>query len=593
MSVEGESRLVRTIESRTRPLAARRAALLLAAMLAFTTTAPALPQPSPAIDDADLFKKSAAAAAEALEVYGAWDDDAETERVQRIGYAIARHSGFEKYPFSFFVVDMAIPNAFALPAGQIFVTRGMLDLGLDDDMLAGLLGHEVAHVTREHFLKMRRRATLLSVLSQVLTVGVLVGASQSNDDTYVDGWGVRRSSGAGASLVQGAAATGMLVTELLMRSYSRENEDESDEEGQRYAAAAGFDPEGTRRLMAKMEDRLPQDQSFGYWQTHPFFEERVRAAMARQTIFKVQQPQPSDEYRRRTQRALLGFADARTTPEVRSLIKDSALAAWPSGPDAERLRLEKLRASREAEVAKKPLARDYGALLATYGKERGTVRELTPESPFLETLDHEMRELAAERDRLYPEALAVLDGTVYETPFLETFLSNFPDSERAPQVALSLGESYARLGRETEAVENLLAAWRSGSGAESSERARRGLTVLAPRLDRLAALKTLADQDDDADLRQTASDRLATQVSRFDELENGAEFLERFPESELCAAVHDRQNALADELYKEVILYQRVGDNAKAVQGIHRILTLAPLSPAAKSLGEEAVVQAG
>ena len=123
--------------------------------------------------------KSAEAAAEALAVYGTWDDRAATERVQRIGYSLARHSNFEKYPFSFFVVDMAIPNAFALPAGHIFVTRGMLDLGLDDDMLAGVLGHEVAHVTREHFLKMRRRATLLQVLSQVLTVGVMVGASQS------------------------------------------------------------------------------------------------------------------------------------------------------------------------------------------------------------------------------------------------------------------------------------------------------------------------------------------------------------------------------------------------------------------------------
>ncbi|HVR28588.1 MAG TPA: M48 family metalloprotease [Thermoanaerobaculia bacterium] len=584
---------MRTNQSTSSSPRARGTALVLTAVLAFTTAAPALPQPAPGIDDADLFEKSARAAAEALEVYGAWDDPVETERVQRIGYAIARHSGFEKYPFSFFIVDMAIPNAFALPAGHIFVTRGMLDLGLDDDMLAGLLGHEVAHVTREHFLKMRRRATLLTVLSQVLTVGVLVGASQRDDDTYVDGWGVRRSSGAGASLVEGAAATGMLVTELLMRSYSRENEDESDEEGQRYAAAAGFDPEGTRRLMARMEERLPQDQSFGYWQTHPFFEERVRAAKARQTIFKVQEPQPIDEYRRRTQQALLGFADGKTSPGVRSLIKDSALAAWPSGPDAEGLRLEKLRASREAELARRPLARDYGALLASYAKARAVVRELTPESPFLATLDQEMRDLAAQRDRLYPEAVAVLDGTVYETPFLEIFLSNFPDSDRAPQVALSLGESYARLGRETEAVENLLTAWRAGSGAESSERARRGLTVLAPRLDRLAALKTLADQEEDAELREMAAARLAKQVSTFKELENGAEFLERFPESELWSEVHDRQNALADELYKEVILYQRVGDHAKAVQGMHRILTLAPLSPAAKSLGETAVAQAG
>jgi predicted Zn-dependent protease len=587
--------VVRTNDPTTRSPATRAAALVLAALLVVSTLAPASAQPSPVIDSTELFAKSAEAATEALKAYGAWDDPVETERVQRIGYAIARHSGFEKYPFSFFVVDMAIPNAFALPAGHIFVTRGMLDLGLDDDMLAGLLGHEVAHVTREHFLKMRKRATLLSVLSQLLTVGVMAAASQSDGDTYVDGWGVRRSSGAGASLVEGVAATGMLVTELLMRSYSRENEDESDEEGQRYAAAAGFDPEGTRRLMAKMEERLPQEQSFGYWQTHPFFEERVRAAKARQSLFKVQEPQPIDEYRRRSQQALLGFTNAKTSPDAQALIKDSALAAWPSGPDAERLRFEKLHLARDAEAAQKPLQRDYGTLLATYEKARATVRELTPESPFVAEVSKEIADLEGERDRLYPEAIAVLDGDVHETPFLETFLSNYPRSERTPEVALLLGEACARLRRETEAVENLLLAWREGKGGEDAERARRGLTVLAPRLDRLAALKALADQEEDADLRQLAQQRLASQAATYEDLENGAEFLERFPDSDLSETVNDRQNALADELYKEVILYQRVGDNAKAVDGMHRILTLAPLSPAAKSLGESAsaAVEAG
>ncbi len=156
-------------------------------------------------------------------------------------------------------------------------------------------------------------------------------------------------------------------------------------------------------------------------------------------------------------------------------------------------------------------------------------------------------------------------------------------------MALALGEAYARLRRETEAVDNLLLAWRRGAAGESAERARRGLTVLAPRLDRLAALKTLADQDDDAALKELAQKRLATQVSTFAELENGAEFLERYPESDQAATVEDRQNRLADDLYKEVILYQRMGDNAKAVNGIHRILTLAPLSPAAKKLGESVV----
>jgi len=569
-------------------------ALVLAALIAVTTAVPARAEPVPTIDSNELFMKSARAAAEALEVYGTWKDAKETERVQRIGYSLARHSNFEKYPFSFFVVDMAIPNAFALPAGHVFVTRGMLELGLDDDMLAGVLGHEIAHVTREHFLKMKKRATLLQVLSQVLTVGLMVGASQSNhNDTYVDGFGVTRSSNNDAALVQGVSAAGMLMSELLLRSYSRENEDEADDEGMRYAAAAGFDPEGTRRLMEKMEERLPQEQTFGYWQTHPFFEERVRAARARQSTLKVQEPESADEYRQRSQDVLLSFASPAAGPEVMTIIKEAALAAWPRGSKAEGLRLEKLHAQRDEESAKKPLQRDYGKVLAAYHEAEATVRDLTPESPFLATAAGEVKTLEADRDRVYPEALAVLDGAVYETPFLETFLSNFPDSEPAPRAALALGEAYARLRRETEAVDNFLLAWHRGSGGDSAERARRGLTVLAPRLDRLAALKALTEQEDDPALRDLAQQRLLTQVGTFADLENGAEFLERYPESDQAAAVQDRQNRLAEDLYKEVILYQRMGDNAKAVRGIHRILTLAPLSPAAKRLGESATVAAG
>jgi predicted Zn-dependent protease len=546
----------------------------------------AAPTPAQTIVNPDLFAKSAKAAHEALEVYGPLDDAAELERVNRIGYAIARHSGFDKYPFSFFIIDMAVPNAFALPAGHVFITRGMLELGLDDDMLAGLLGHEIAHVTQEHFLRMRKRATLLNVLSQVLTVGAIVGASQDQGDTYVDGWGVVRRENDTAGLVQGVAATGMLVTELLLRSYSRANEDESDEEGQRFAAAAGFDPEGTQRLMAKMEERLPQDESFGYWQTHPFFAERVRAARARQSTLKVQEPRPVDDYRMRSQHSLLDFAVAAGDEQIVEIVESAALAAWPAGAAAEGIRSKRLHSARQATEAAKPLGRDYGSLLALYQKELELVFGLTPESPFLATLQKEMADLSRRRDSVYPAAVDVLEGGVYETPFLETFVSNYPDSELRPRAALALGESYARLTKETEAVENLLLAWQSEADPAVAESAGRGLRVLAPRLDRLAALQFLAEQEKDAQLAHLADERLTEQATRFESLENGAEFLDRYGAHHLATTVRKRQDDLADELYKEVVVYQRMGDHAKAVHGIHQILNLAPLSPAAKALGD-------
>ena len=89
-----------------------------------------------------------------------------------------RSPHYTDFPFTFHLIDMPEPNAFALPGGQIFVTRGMLDLGLTDDMLAALLGHEAAHVVFGHFTSMQRRATLMNVLSQALLVGVIIGAAK-------------------------------------------------------------------------------------------------------------------------------------------------------------------------------------------------------------------------------------------------------------------------------------------------------------------------------------------------------------------------------------------------------------------------------
>ena len=158
----------------------------------------------------------------------------------------------------------------------------MLDLGLSDDMLAALLGHEVAHVTQEHFLRMRRRATLLNVLAQVATIGAIAAHQSSRDDYYQGPGGLWQRDNSGADLLAATQTTGVVLSELLLRSYSRENEDESDEVGTETRGRRWLRPgRGASQLMAKMRTRIPQEKSFGYWQTHPFFDERVQAAEAR------------------------------------------------------------------------------------------------------------------------------------------------------------------------------------------------------------------------------------------------------------------------------------------------------------------------
>ncbi|HVS62546.1 MAG TPA: M48 family metalloprotease [Thermoanaerobaculia bacterium] len=564
---------------------------LLALALTLFVVLSALPAPAPAqtVSNPELYRKSLEAAAQATRQYGLVDDTELEERVTRIGYALASQARFQKFPFTFSVIDMPIPNAFALPAGQIFVTRGMLDLGLDDDMLAALLGHEIVHVTEEHFLHLRRRATLLNVLSSLLTVGAIAADRGSRDDAYQGPGGIwQRDSGNTADLLQGAQATSAVVGELLLRSYSRENEDESDEVGQRLAAAAGYDPDGARRLMAKMRAVIPQSKSFGYWQTHPFFDDRVRAAEARSRLLKPNQETDAaavDGYRQRTQKVLLAELERKDIAEpLERAIEAAALAAWPEGPASDRLRLEKLHELRDLEMEKLELSRDYGTVIAAYRDEIETVRRLTPESELIASLESEIVEMSSTVEALYPKAIEVLDGGVYETSFLQSFLSNYPDSQRAPEVALALGTAYSRLGRETDAVEQLANVWESVPQSDHGQRAARGLRALVPLLEELAALEMLAEQDRDQELAELAASRLEQLASHYQELRNGAEYLARFPQGQHAEVVNGRLDELAEHVYREMTLYQQLGDVAKAVDRASRILEYAPLSPAAERL---------
>jgi len=571
--------------------------VLLAALLLALLPAP--PAAAQSVGDQELFQKSTEVAQKALEVWGVYDNPEALQRVADIGYRVARHSGFADMPITFHLIDMAAPNALALPGGQIFVTRGMLDLGLDDDMLASLLGHEIAHVALHHQQKMQKKATLVNVLGQALLMGVVIAASNSRPryDGYPQGpvYGNDPNSKepTEGEVVRGAAAASIVLGELLLRGYSREHEDEADQEGQRWAAAAGFDPAGTQRLMAKMEALLPQSKEYGYLQTHPFLSDRAQAAAARAEYLKAQTPKESDTYRQRTQAALLTFADTtkKLDDKVVRLLEDDALVAWPEGPKADAIRLARLHELRDEKLAGPAGTHDYGAVIRAYQKQIGEVTRRTPESDLIAQLQGEVKDLESKKTAAYAKAAEVFDQGVYETAFLETFLSNWPDADEAPRVALALGDAYSRLQLPTDAVSQYLTAWQSAPESEAGKRARTGLRTLAPDLDELAALQKLADQDDDAELRRLATERLAAKVKQFDDLRNGAEYLKRFPEGPYVDDVTDRLNTLADKLYKEVVLYRAVGDNAEALERINEILTHAPLSPAARQLRDQAVLE--
>ncbi len=227
---------------------------------------------------------------------------------------------------------------------------------------------------------------------------------------------------------------------------------------------------------------------------------------------------------------------------------------------------------------------------ASTARRPAALRSIDPRSDLLRTLDADIADLELKRKELLPKATQVLDGGVYETSFLVSFLSNFPDAPQVPEVALALGDAYSRLGNQTDAVARYLESWESAPNSPEGKRARTGLRNLANSLDQLAALQQLAAQEKDPELRKMAADRLTQVVTSYGDVTNGAEYLRRFPEGQHVLPVLQRLNSLADNLYTEIILYRKLGDSVKAMDRINKILTHAPLSPAAERLRDQAQI---
>jgi predicted Zn-dependent protease len=163
---------------------------------------------------------------------GSSDHVTTTRWVETIGARLAQHSPRQDVDYRFHVADLPEPNAFALPGGPVFVTRGLLALARSEDELAGVIGHEIGHVAARHSVQQKSAATPLALLFGV--PAALVGS-------------VSRPLGALVAL------PGALVSGLALSAYGREQEHEADEVGARLAAAAGYRPVALADYLARLE----------------------------------------------------------------------------------------------------------------------------------------------------------------------------------------------------------------------------------------------------------------------------------------------------------------------------------------------------
>ena len=140
--------------------------------------------------------------------------------LQQVGGRLVAAAGDPRWKFTFQIVDQEEPNAFAIPGGGIYVSRGLLILTEREDELVGVLAHEIAHVTQRHSARQQRKGILPALLS--LPCRVVGGVASEDFGALIN---------APVDVVGG----------VWLSRYSRSQESEADRIGIRTAAQAGYD----------------------------------------------------------------------------------------------------------------------------------------------------------------------------------------------------------------------------------------------------------------------------------------------------------------------------------------------------------------
>jgi predicted Zn-dependent protease len=184
---------------------------------------------------------------------GVYEDPELQRYVESVGLRMAQSSQRPQLPWHFTVIDSPAVNAFALPGGYIYITRGILAYLNDESQMAGVLGHEIGHVTARHAAQQYSKATAAQL-------GLGLGSIFS---PY-------------ARAASGVAGGGL---QLLFLKYGRDDELQADRLGAEYAAKNGWDPEGVQnmlRTLARIDEQSDRKGTPNYLATHPASADRVQ-----------------------------------------------------------------------------------------------------------------------------------------------------------------------------------------------------------------------------------------------------------------------------------------------------------------------------
>lgn len=301
--------------------------------------------------------------------------------IESIGYRLVSQSDNNEQQFTFFVINDSLINAFAAPGGIVGINSGVIMNAENESELAGVVAHEIAHVTQKHMARSVEMSKKMSIPTMAAMLGAILIATQNPD-----------AGQAALMAVQGVSAQAQI-------NFTRANEQEADRIGIQLLARSGFNPRGMTGFFRKLQQSSRfSAQAPEFLRTHPLTTRRIADAAAR-----------AEAYGAGTYNESMSFDLVRAKLVARSRGTPRAAVAFFSRRVADPLRED----SRDAD--------HYGYVIALtedgqYALAREQARQLLAKEPenvtyLLAAADIEVRQgkydaavsIFSKTERLYPD----------------------------------------------------------------------------------------------------------------------------------------------------------------------------------------------